>query len=201
MSIVDSVRKANPVGGFVRFVSGSEPSISLPPTKPNRFLTTYFSFLQDNKINRWTEVGDAAAREKVGQQFRENMVKKNHEKSHLKRLQRREQRLQRTLRRNASEGSNASQASEGSQQDKATERIPGENSAGLSSNQDNGWRRRAADFFHNVDFFHSEGESSCSDFSLSGSEGEQDPRQTELLRQDSPTRVLDPFPFVDPFEV
>ena len=67
------------------------------------------------------------------------------------------------------------------------------------SGQDNEWRRRAADFFHNVDFFHSEGESS--EFSLCSSQGgHHEPRQTQLTRQESPTGVVDQFPFVDPFE-
>jgi hypothetical protein len=49
-------------------------------------------------------VNESIAREKVGQQFRENATKKNVEKSHIRRLQRREQKLERIRRQRQQQG-------------------------------------------------------------------------------------------------
>lgn len=53
----------------------------------------------DNATKQWHEVSDAAAREKVGQQFRENSTKKDYRKIHARRLQRRQQKQKRIERR------------------------------------------------------------------------------------------------------
>lgn len=180
-------------------------------------------FQQDNETRRWVEVADGVAREKVGQQFRENATKKNHEKSHRKRLQRREQRLQRMLRRNASLGSEKEQKRgiARSSSDSAAflcSKMPfsrplntpfhqpinepsnashhGQNIV-MSRNGRSWWQSQA------IDFFDIEWESCSSEVSLSVAEDEEEPHQAELSRQESPQGVLDlsPFPALPPKEV
>lgn len=72
MSIVDAVREAAGIGGFVRQVR------FVPAQRTNnttRTLTPVFSS-QDLSSKQWFEVGDVIAREKVGQQLRDLMNKK-----------------------------------------------------------------------------------------------------------------------------
>ena len=57
--------------------------------------------IQDSKTGQWYEVSEAAAREKVGQQLRENLTKKDAEKSHNRRVLRRQQKQERKKRRQA----------------------------------------------------------------------------------------------------
>jgi hypothetical protein len=67
-------------------------------TRTERALTI-FSFLtrppflcgQDPETHLWYEMSDTVAREKVGQQLRENKVKKNTQKSQERRIHRRRQ--------------------------------------------------------------------------------------------------------------
>ena len=97
MSIVDTVREASVIGGFVKKVLTSF-LLSLAFCDLSRWLfrTHTFSFayffywvtLQDSSSQRWHEVSDAIAREKVGQQIRETLAKINPTKCEARKMQR-----------------------------------------------------------------------------------------------------------------
>jgi hypothetical protein len=103
MSIVDTVREASVIGGFVKkvrlfysrcFLRPFAMALSLPFTHYCTAHTFSFAYLlywltlQDSSSQRWHEVPDAIAREKVGQQIRETLAKINPMKCEARKVQR-----------------------------------------------------------------------------------------------------------------
>lgn len=90
MSIVDTIREASPIGGFVKKVrlTGSSCWLLMPfhTYLTHTFLARFSP--QDLGTQRWYVVADATAREKVGQQIRESLAKQNPNKCEARKIQR-----------------------------------------------------------------------------------------------------------------
>jgi hypothetical protein len=107
VSIVDAIREASVIGGFVKkvrlflvlprlacflrpFATPNFWRVSriLPLTPSRARIFLYRLTLQDPSSQRWHEVPDAIAREKVGQQIRETLAKTNPLKCEARKVQR-----------------------------------------------------------------------------------------------------------------
>lgn len=105
-SIVDAVRSASKIGGFVK---------------------------QDPNTKIWEEVGDDVAREKVGQLLRESMTKKNPNKLQQRKEQRKAKVLKKKgMKREASSGSSASASSVSTTETSVITSASGRNLTSLS---------------------------------------------------------------------